>query len=405
MFDNTLPVSMSDGSQKRLDDSEMTTSLSVISYNFPNMIDESEGTFTNFTSSNLSGGIQTTSSITSYRSFITSSNYYNINNDLKVSEHAYLFSSGSNDYWSWRKPSDIEVGDYLLGQNKEIRQVSSSEHIVSGTLGLSQINVEDVDTLFVNGYLLHNDLQEDGGGGGGGTAFTYTAGLGQSASILLTNESPYPHVAQRGNMTSQTFRIKGTVARNGDTGANNITSLKLGIITGSNVAGITDYRFVEFTEGFTDLSGSGTTRDITVELSASQVGIPTEIQNPAVVGLYSYHQQITASSNSQGGSMSTQNVVISNIVTGSGEMKMTPDGDIGNIAYQLTGSDGLITADEMSMKQIAEKTHNKIDTARSGSKGFPNYVKDDTFGGEQPFNNKGPHEQISFSELYSASLY
>ena len=87
------------------------------------------------------------------------------NNDLKVSEHAYLFSSGSNDYWSWRKPSEIQVGDYLLGINEEIRQVSSSEQIVNGTIGLSQINVEDVDTLFVNGYLVHNGLEDDPGGG------------------------------------------------------------------------------------------------------------------------------------------------------------------------------------------------------------------------------------------------
>ena len=75
--------------------------------------------------------------------------------------------------------------------------------------------------------MVHNDFGN--GGGGGGTAYTYTAGLGDSASILLPNESPYPHVAQRGNMTSQTFRIKGTVARNGDTGANNITSLKFSV--------------------------------------------------------------------------------------------------------------------------------------------------------------------------------
>ena len=399
MFDNTLPVSMSDGSQKRLDDSEMTTSLSVISYSFPNMIDESEGTFTNFTSSNLSGGYQTTSSITSYTSFITSSNYYNINNDLKVSERAYLFSSGSNDYWSWRKSSDIQVGDYLLGQNKEIRQVSSSEHTVSGTLGLSQINVEDVDTLFVNGYLVHNDI---GNGNGGGTVYTYTIGLGDSASILLPNESPYPHVAERGNMDEQTFRIKGAVARNGDTGANNITSVKIGLYTAS----IADaFRYVEFTEGFTDLSGSGTTRDITVELSASALGVPTQITNPASVGRYDYYMQITASANSQGGSLSTQNVVISNIVTGSGALPLSTISGTGDIAYRLTGSDGQITAEEMSMKVLEERTRDRVDTARSGSKGFPEYVKDDTFGGEQPFSDVGPHEQISFSEVYSASLY
>ena len=59
------------------------------------------------------------------------------------------------------------MGDYLLGINEEIRQVSSSEHIVSGTLGLSQINVENVDTLFVNRYLVHNDVGQEGGGGSG----------------------------------------------------------------------------------------------------------------------------------------------------------------------------------------------------------------------------------------------
>ena len=59
----------------------------------------------------------------------------------------------------------------------------------------------------------------------------------------------------------------------------------------------------------------------------------------------------------------------------------------------------------MSMKVLEERTRDRVDTARSGSKGFPKYVKDDTFGGEQPFSDIGPHEQISFSELYSASLY
>mgnify|MGYP003137676662 FL=1 len=189
MFDNTLPVSMSDNSQLSLDNSEMTTSLKVISYNFPDMIDESSGTFTDYTASNLNNGYHTTSSVVSYRSFITSSNYYNINNNLKVSEHAYLFSSGSNDYWSWRKPSDIQVGDYLLGINEEIRQVSSSEHIVSGTLGLSQINVEDVDTLFVNGYLLHNGLGEDPGGGGGTPSATFNFVV-KSASIHINDKYP-----------------------------------------------------------------------------------------------------------------------------------------------------------------------------------------------------------------------
>ena len=53
MFDNTLPVSMSDGSQLTLDDSALISGSNVISYNFPDMIDESSGTFTDYTASNL----------------------------------------------------------------------------------------------------------------------------------------------------------------------------------------------------------------------------------------------------------------------------------------------------------------------------------------------------------------
>jgi len=381
----------------------MTTSLSVISYSFPDMIDESEGVITSFSASNLDNGYETTSSIELITSNIYTIDYYNINDNLKITDGSYLFSSGSDNYWTWRKPSEIRVGNYLLGHDKKIIEVSSSVYVPTGSVGLCRIDVEDVDTLFVNGYLVHN--LENGGGGGGGTAYTYTAGLGASASILLTNESPYPHVAQRGNMGSQTFRIKGAVARSGDTGANNITSVKLGLYSGSIVAGTTNYRYVEFTEGFTDLSGSGTTRDITVELSASALGVPTQITNPASVGRYDYYMQITASANSQGGSLSTQNVVISNIVTGSGALPLSTISGTGDIAYRLTGSDGQITAEEMSMKVLEERTRDRVDTARSGSKGFPKYVKDDTFGGEQPFSDIGPHEQISFSELYSASLY
>jgi hypothetical protein len=410
---------MSDGSQMRLDDNEMTTSLSVISYNFPNMIDESEGTFTNFTSSNLSGGNQTTSSITSYRSFITSSNYYNINNDLKVSEHAYLFSSGSNDYWSWRKPSDIQVGDYLLGQNKEIRQVSSSEHIVSGTLGLSQINVEDVDTLFVNGYLVHNGFEDEGGGGGGAAVFSI---VNQSASIHLNtfgSRSPYlNHLEQDSIELYDTsfgpspFDIHaGITLSSGTTGT--AQNLKLGIRT-SNTSD--DFTYIQTTLGAGDnglgspLSGSGTTnRNITTAVSGFDLSDPGAATNtpdikraPIVNGSYSFHAQFTSSTNS---TFSTfQTFYITGIIT---KRNISAEAFYPNdLSGTTTGSDGQVIGEETSLKHIREiMEQHSIASARPNYSPTDSSTQDGVLAGSG-FSPGGNREQETFSlsEAHSASF-
>ena len=428
MFDNTLPVSMSDGSQMRLDDNEMTTSLSVISYNFPNMIDESEGTFTNFTSSNLSGGNQTTSSITSYRSFITSSNYYNINNDLKVSEHAYLFSSGSNDYWSWRKPSDIQVGDYLLGQNKEIRQVSSSEHIVSGTLGLSQINVEDVDTLFVNGYLVHNGFEDEGGGGGGAAVFSI---VNQSASIHLNtfgSRSPYlNHLEQDSielydtsvypNFPSPFDIHTGITLSSGTTGT--AQNLKLGIRTTSTSD---DFTYIQTTLGAgtnglgSPLSGSGTTdRNITTAMSGFDISdpgaatyTPTIKRAPIVNGSYSFQAQFTSSTNS---TFSTfQSFYITGLILaqrfGTAQGTSVSAFETNDLSGTTTGSDGQVIGEETSLKHIREiMEQHSIASARPNYSPTDSSTQDGVLAGSG-FSPGGNREQETFSlsEAHSASF-
>ena len=434
MFDNTLPVSMSDNSQLSLDNSEMTTSLKVISYNFPDMIDESSGTFTDYTASNLNNGYHTTSSVVSCRSFITSSNYYNINNNLKVSEHAYLFSSGSNDYWSWRKPSDIQVGDYLLGINEEIRQVSSSEHIVSGTLGLSQINVEDVDTLFVNGYLVHNDIEQDGGGGATPSAtFNFVV---KSASIHINDKypkSPFVNVIDSNGITNyssadtireSSVRLRASISQTTSGGAGTMQNVKMGMRTNSTSD---DFRFIETTLGLSNnglgspLTGSGVTnRSIDIQLSASAIiddgggtAIPTIKQIFAPNGDYDGHIQFTASNTSGTHNLSNPGIRIVEMFVAQfpGQSFSFTQPNAGPYdATHTTASDGGVVQAQRTAKNLRDLFAKSTNVG-----GFrvtaPNFSSTDSQTQESTlagsgFSPAGNREQETFSisELHSASL-
>ena len=434
MFDNTLPVSMSDNSQLSLDNSEMTTSLKVISYNFPDMIDESSGTFTDYTASNLNNGYHTTSSVVSCRSFITSSNYYNINNNLKVSEHAYLFSSGSNDYWSWRKPSDIQVGDYLLGINEEIRQVSSSEHIVSGTLGLSQINVEDVDTLFVNGYLVHNDIEQDGGGGATPSAtFNFVV---KSASIHINDKypkSPFANVIDSdgiGNYNSSdairesSVRLRASISQTTSGGAGTMQNIKMGMRTNSTSD---DFKFIETTLGLSNnglgspLTGSGVTnRSIDIQLSASAIiddgggtAIPTIKQIFIPNGDYDGHIQFTASNTSGTHNLSNPGIRIVEMFVAQfpGQSFSFTQPNAGPYdATHTTASDGGVVQAQRTAKNLRDLFAKSTNVG-----GFrvtaPNFSSTDSQTQESTlagsgFSPAGNREQETFSisELHSASL-
>jgi len=437
MFDNTLPVSMSDNSQLSLDNSEMTTSVKVISYNFPDMIDESSGTFTDYTASNLDNGYHTTSSVVSCRSFITSSNYYNINNNLKVSEHAYLFSSGSNDYWSWRKPSDIQVGDYLLGINEEIRQVSSSEHIVSGTLGLSQINVEDVDTLFVNGYLVHNLDDDFGGGGGGGTPSATFNFVVKSASIHINDnypKSPFVNVIDKDGITSyaatdvireSSVRLRATISQTTSGGAGTMQNVKMGMRTNSSTD---DFRFIETTLGLSNnglgspLSGSGiTNRTIDIQLSGSDLfvegeggtGTPAIKQIFAANGDYDGHIQFTASNTSGTHNLSNPGIRIVEMFVAQFPGKSFSFNEPNSTPYDAThttASDGGVLKEERDTKNLRD-----LFAKSTQFGGFrvtaPNFSSTDSQTQEgilagSGFSPAGNREQETFSisELHSASL-
>jgi len=430
MFDNTLPVSMSDNSQLSLDNSEMTTSVKVISYNFPDMIDESSGTFTDYTASNLDNGYHTTSSVVSCRSFITSSNYYNINNNLKVSEHAYLFSSGSNNYWSWRKPSDIQVGDYLLGINEEIRQVSSSEHIVSGTLGLSQINVEDVDTLFVNGYLLHNDLQEDPPPST--ATFNFVV---KSASIHINDnypKSPFVNVidsdgivtyASSDTIRESSVRLRASISQTTSGGAGTAQNVKMGMRTNSTSD---DFTFIETTLGSSNnglgspLSGSGVTnRTIDIQLSGSDLDDGGGTPLPAIKkifaanGDYDGHIQFTASNVSQTHNLSNPGIRIVEMFVAQFPGKSFSFNEPNSTPYDAThttASDGGAVQSQRDAKNLRD-----LFAKSTNLGGFrvtaPNFSSTDSQTQESTlagsgFSPAGNREQETFSisELHSASL-
>ena len=57
--------------------------------------------------------------------------------------------------WSWKRPRDINVGDYLLQEdNTELEVTSISEE--TGTKTFYSLDVEDIDTYFQSDILVHN---------------------------------------------------------------------------------------------------------------------------------------------------------------------------------------------------------------------------------------------------------
>ena len=465
MIDYTLYTNIPDNEYRRLDEQELSVSSSVVSFTFPDMIDESDDTFTTYTASNLDNGYYTTSSVVGKNCFETSSNYYNINNGLKVTEETYLLSSGSADYWSWRKPSEIQVGHYLLGLNKEIRQVSSSEHIVSGTLGFCQINVEDVDTLFVDGYLIHNAEEPEGpggeGGGGGSTplkSFVFLAtGSGatnSSASInlkLSTDQAPFPLVVAKvganNSDNSGIFRLKAAMSiASNPTGNGDMDNIKLGLrrigkdlrTFVDSTLSVPNYPHIEIEGGsggsnnidggFSNFSGSGTTnRTITIELSSSAIpDQPTIVTQPGEDGVFKTELRFSGSGTSndrftlQVCKFRIADVHNGGTLEGGGVDLIGFDGGgaVTTSADLPGGSPGAYFNEatfKMARETLRKNSIGGFTTASappfnievtpagdlSGSKGFPNYIRNRT--------EKSPlyveQQQISAQELVSASIY
>lgn len=149
---NTM-VSKSDGTSIQMDDLEVGDE--VVSFGYHDMIDESDSTdYRTYTTHSLSTGFYT-SSFVKDMTYTYLDSYYHINNSIKVSDLHSFWVSGSDNMWSWKTADEISVGDWFLSDNKKVVQVSSSI-LINEELEAMYVNVEDVDTIFVNGVLVHN---------------------------------------------------------------------------------------------------------------------------------------------------------------------------------------------------------------------------------------------------------
>ena len=156
------PILMSDGSTKLIEDIDYDDE--VVSFNFPDLVDsDTKKVYSGYTTSSLDSGYYSTSKVVEiYYDYKTY--YYLVNNHLKMSNEHYIWvRDNTTNIWRWDYIHNIQDGDYSFmgSNNKEIISVDSIEKIEE-ELEVMWINVEDVDTVFLGGYLVHNG--EKGGG-------------------------------------------------------------------------------------------------------------------------------------------------------------------------------------------------------------------------------------------------
>jgi hypothetical protein len=81
--------------------------------------------------------------------------YYSINNGyLKVtSEHdLFVYHNGN---WSWKTPTELNIGMKMFGYEGEIINIDSMER-VEGEVEVVNFDVEPLDVYFAGGVLVHN---------------------------------------------------------------------------------------------------------------------------------------------------------------------------------------------------------------------------------------------------------
>jgi len=150
------PIIKADGSTINAEDLQEGDVLK--GYSLDGLSPDDEDTFFNFTSENLSGnGVDVTvKNVT----FSFAERYYNINNGeiTATSEHPLYIKDSTDGLYKFKPVIGIEVGDKLIkGDTGTLTEVDiTSIEAVDGTVEVVSIDVEDVDTYMVNGYVTHN---------------------------------------------------------------------------------------------------------------------------------------------------------------------------------------------------------------------------------------------------------
>lgn len=79
--------------------------------------------------------------------------YYVINDELHITREETLFAC-RRDIWQFIRVVDLREGDYLY--HKDGDKIISSIRVVEEPVSVVSLDVETVDTYFVEGYLVHN---------------------------------------------------------------------------------------------------------------------------------------------------------------------------------------------------------------------------------------------------------
>lgn len=150
------PITKYDGTIVEVGDLEEGDEL--LAYNPDNLNLDSDADFFEWNSQNVNGSFEKVTVKDIIFSF--ASTYYNVNDGeiTATSEHPMLVWDSDDLIYRFKEIFRLKVGDKLIKQNGDgvdeipitsIDRVKESTEIVS-------INVEDVDTYLVNGYVTHN---------------------------------------------------------------------------------------------------------------------------------------------------------------------------------------------------------------------------------------------------------
>jgi len=152
-------IEMYDGSTKQVQDVQVGDV--VKSYKPAGMPDESFYLdWESYSTSDLSGSVASGSVV--IRTF--NSNHYGhylVNNSIKIPIMNQSLMKGSRyflkqgDNWTFAKPSEISVGDYLFNKDGNEVEITSVSEVGEDNTFYS-LDVEDIDTYFTSDVLVHN---------------------------------------------------------------------------------------------------------------------------------------------------------------------------------------------------------------------------------------------------------
>jgi len=145
--------------------------------------------YLDYSTNTLSGSTSGTSevvNITYGREFTYTQIYYEVGGDeimVRVStEHANLFIKDvDTGLWGWKTPPFLKVGDKMLNTNEQELEITRMLESVTVNEEYYALDVEDTDTYFVDGILIHNGNRK-GTGSDGAYTLNYK-GTGWSGTI------------------------------------------------------------------------------------------------------------------------------------------------------------------------------------------------------------------------------